>query len=151
MKQIKLTQDHLGRYTNGKEILNVCEDLEFEVDYKFKNNAEVYFIADNGTAKRKGAVKDNKFTIPCSFMRLGELEIKFEVISNDGVEEFTVEKLIVMKENEEIRTIPEIEQMKEIINNYSNIVEALERKNEILTKLVGGLYDTDIKVGGDNE
>ena len=142
MKQIKLTQNHLGKYTNGKEILNVCEDLEFEVDYKFKNNAEVYFIANNGTAQRKGAVKDNKFTIPCSFMRLGDLELKFEVISNDGIEEFSVEKLIVMEENKEIKTIPEIEQMKEEINNYSKLVEKLERefeklerKNEILTKL----------------
>lgn len=158
MKQIKLTQGGIGKYKNGKEVLNICEDLDFDIDYKFNKNSEVYFIADNGVAIKKGAVKNNKFTIPCSFLRLGDLGLKFEIVSNDGIEEFTVEKLIIMKENDVIKIIPEIEEMKETIKNYSNLVNSLEdlvgsleRKCEILTKLVGGLYDTEIKVGNDDE
>lgn len=146
MKHIKL-EGNVGKYTDGKEALNICDDMEFQIDYRFDKNDEVYYIADNGVISRKGRVIDNKFILPCSFVNVGNLKLKIIVSSINKNKEFTVEDLIVMTDNGEFKTIPEIVKMREEINNYSKLVESLERKNEILTKLVGGLYNTDIKVG----
>ena len=150
MKHIKFI-GNAGRYVENREHLNVSEDLEFEIDYKFKPNAEVYYIANNGNATRKELIKDNKFTIPVSFLRLGKLSIKIEEVSNDKVNEYVVEDLLILQNNDKIETIPEVDKLKEEIAVYSKLVEKLERQNEILTKLVGGLYDTEIKVGDQDE
>ena len=152
MKYIKLDNNHVGKYTNGKEILNICdEDLEFQIDYNFNKNAEVYFVADNGIIMRKGRINNNKFVLPCSFLNIGRLKLKIIVSSLERNEEFSIEDLIVMAENGEFKAIPEIVKMNETIENYSKIINSLERKCQILTKLVGGLYDTDMKEGEGNE
>ena len=153
MKHIKLEKG-VGKYTDGKEVINICENLEFQVDYNFDKQSEVYFVADNGIIQKKGRIENNKFSLPCSFLNVGDLKLKIIVSSIDKNEEFKIEDLSIVIENGECKTIPEIvimqdkiDGMKEEINNYSKLVEKLERKNEILTKLVGGLYDTDIKAG----
>lgn len=149
MKHIELLEK-TGRYTNGKEYLNLGENLEFEINKTF-DGKEVYFIANNGVATRKGKVEKGKFVIPVSFLRLGKLSLKIEVVSAEKVKEYAVEDLLIMEISDKIVTIPEVDKLKEQIETYSKLVEKLERQNEILTKLVGGLYDTEIKVGDQDE
>lgn len=149
MKHIALL-GRTGKYTDGKEYLKVSEDLEFEIDKTFKNS-EVYYIANNGVSTRKGKVNDNKFSIPVSFLRLGSLSIKIEVVSNENAEEYIVEDLLIMEIGDRIETIPEVDKLKAQVETYSKLVDKLQRKNEILTKLVGGLYDTEIKVDNRDE
>lgn len=152
MKNIKLSAvNHTGKYSNGKEQLIVCEDLDFYIDYRFGANSKVYYIADNGSSIRKDVVNDNKFSIPFEFIKTGKLSLKIEEIRNNNCQSFTVEDLLIMQNNNKIETIPEIDKLKQEIEQYSTLVKQLERKNEILVKLVGGLYDTDIKVGETNE
>lgn len=150
MKNIKFI-GKIGKYTNGKEYLNVAEDLEFTIDHSFKKNAEIYFVANNGVAVKKGKIKDNEFKLPISYLRLGKLSLKIEEVTNEGVEVYTVEDLIIMTNDNKIETIPEVDKLKEEIETYSKLVNKLERQNEILTKLVGGLYDTEIKVGNEDD
>ena len=149
MKHVELL-GRSGKYTNGKEYLKVTEDLEFDIDKTF-NNSEVYYIANNGVATRKGKIVNNKFSLPVSFLRLGNLSIKIEVVSNENAEEYIVEDLLIMEIGDKIETIPEVDKLKEQVKEYSKLVDKLQRQNEILTKLVGGLYDTEIKVDNENE
>lgn len=148
MKHIKI-RSGIGKYTNGREYVNISEDLDFEIEYSFKPQAEVYYVANNGHTKMKGLIKDNKFTIPFEFLRLGKLMLKIEEVSNGNINEFAIEDLVIQEIEDKIESIPEVDKLKAEIEIYSNLVKKLERQNEILTKLVGGLYNTEIKVDVD--
>lgn len=146
-KQIKLYSQY-GKYIQEKEFLNIKESLEIELLYNFNSEEEVYYIANNGTSTIKGLVKDNKFEIPTSFLKVGSLAIKIEVISGEQVKHtFTCENLLIKENNNKIYTIPEVDSLKQEINQYSEVVKKLNEKCDILTRLVGGLYETNIKVG----
>lgn len=146
-KQIKLYSQY-GKYIQAKEFLNIKENLEIELLYNFESGVEVYYIANNGTSTKKGLVQNNKFEIPTSFLKVGSLSIKIEVVSGEEVKHtFTCENLLIKENDNKIYTIPEVDTLKQEIAKYTEVVNKLNEKCDILTKLVGGLYETDIKVG----
>ena len=96
------------------------------------------FTADNGKDKKTGTIKGKQFTLPATFVKVGKISLKVEVIVLNEVEKIIlVEDLIVREHDFTIEVIPEVKALREL-------VEQLNEKCDILTKLVGGLYDINL-------
>lgn len=138
MKKIKLFSN-TGEWLENKEFLNVREDLEIEILYDFDKNAEVYYLADNGTKQFKGLIVDNKFKIETKHLKKGNLKLKVVVVRAERpTQEFVIEGLNITEIDKEIYTIPEIVRMQEE-------VKELTTKYKRLLELVATLYN--VKVG----
>ena len=141
--EIKL-YDNYGKFKNGKERVRVDEDFEFEIDTNIKDT--LIYVANNGKETKKGLVKDNKFELARHFIKVGKLSIKIEQVKDNRVAKtFIVEDMLIAESDNGVYTIPEVEVLKDKINEYSALVESLKVQVEILTKLTAGLYNTEIK------
>ena len=146
-KKIKL-HGSVGSYVEGKEQLRLDEDFEFELQTDISET--MYFVANNGKETIKGLVKDREFTLPRHFIKVGELSVKIEQIKDNRVARtFIVEDLQIIELDGAIYSVPEIESLRVKINQYSKLVDNLEVQVKMLTKLVAGLYNTEIKVGNE--
>ena len=141
--KIKL-YDQYGKFVDGKERVRVDEDFEFGLETEIKDT--LYYVANNGKETKKGLVKDNKFELPRHFIKVGKLSIKIEQVKDNRVAKtFIVEDMLITESDNGVYTIPEVEVLKDKINEYSALVESLKVQVEILTKLTAGLYNTEIK------
>lgn len=148
--QIRVEQN-IGKFVEEPAYINLEQDVDFEIiNYEFHESTDVYFIANNGTEKVKGLVKDNKFVLPRNFVKFGAIKIKFEVY-HDTIRTNTivVEDLIVKEIDEKVVAIPEIVEMRELIKENNALVSELSNKFDALMKLINVEYE--IKEGTDND
>lgn len=142
-KTIKLYGNN-GSYIEGSEQIRLDEDFEFVIDTNITD--QMFYVANNGKETRKELIVNNKFTLPRHFIKVGELSIKVEQIHDNRVAKtFIVDKLIIKEGEDVIYSIPEVESLKNKIAQYSKLVDDLEVQVMTLTKLVAGLYNTEIK------
>ena len=143
-KKIKLYYN-IGRYEQCNKYIKIDEPITFNIEYEVPSGAILYYVASNGKETKRGIVENNKYILPASFVKVGKISQKIEVvILGEVVKTFTVEDLIIYENDNRINSIPEIDKLKELVSK-------LDEKCDVLTKLVGGIYDLDIKIGGENE
>lgn len=138
MERRIIIKNDVGKYDGNNEQIRVEEDLVLHVDYDCPSDIVLMFTADNGKDKKTGTIKDKTITLPATFVKVGKISLKVEVIVLNEVEKtILVEDLIIREHNSIIEVIPEVKALKEL-------VEQLNEKCDVLTKLVGGLYDLDL-------
>lgn len=150
-KTIKLYQ-HIGKYQETKEYIKIDEDLELSFEYSLPKNANVFIYLNNGQCSIKKLLKDKTIIIDKNFIKIGTLKIKVEAfINNKLIQTFVCEDLLIIEDKDIIYTIPEIEQYKDIVNEYKAKTEFLQKEYKKLAKLVSGLCNINLKVGDKNE
>lgn len=133
-----IIKNDVGRYEGNAEQIRIEEDLTIEFDYKCPDDYVLIYTADNGKDKKTGTIKDKQITLPAAFVKVGKISIKVEVIVLNEVEKtILVEDLIITEHDNKIELIPQVKVL-------TDLVEKLNDKVDILTKLVGGLYDLDL-------
>ena len=138
MERRIIVNGNVGKYDGNNEQIRVEEDLTIHLDYECPSDYVLMFTADNGKDKKTGTIKDKQFTLPATFVKVGKISLKVEVIVLNEVEKtILVEDLIVREHDFIIEVIPEVKALNEL-------VEKLNEKCDILTKLVGGLYDINL-------
>ena len=138
MERKIVIKNNVGKYDGSNEQIRVEEDLIIHVEYQRPSDYVLMYTADNGKDKKTGTIKDNTITLPATFVKVGKISLKVEVIVfNEVAKTIPVEDLIIREHNSIIEVIPEVKALKEL-------VEQLNDKCDVLTKLVGGLYDLDL-------
>ena len=133
-----IVKNDVGQYEGNNEQIRIEEDLVIELDYKCPSDYVLIYTADNGRDKKTGTVKGKQITLPATFVKVGKISLKVEVIVLNEVEKtILVEDLLVKEHDCKIELIPQVKAL-------SDLVEQLSEKCDILTKLVGGLYDLDL-------
>ena len=144
MKEIEIING-IGKYVNGNEHIKLNEELKIKVNFGKKVD-KAFFIAYNNYEKIKGAIKeDGTFSLPINFVKLGKLQLTIEerplfseVITTQ------VEDLLVKELDSKIETIPQIEELKQIVAEYTKIVEDLQEKYDTVLKLISTSYDVGV-------
>lgn len=144
IKEIRLYSNGFGKYNDNVYQL-IDEDLTFKISYSNINGATIYFVADNGKESKKGVAVDNQFVIEKEFIKIGKLKIRIEIVVNSVIiKKYIVEDLIIKEIDGEIKSIPEIENMRIEINDMRERIIETNKNVETLTKLVSALYNKDI-------
>lgn len=144
IKEIRLYSNGFGKYNDNVYQL-IDEDLTFKISYSNINGATIYFIADNGKETKKGVAVDNQFVLERQFIKIGKLKIKIEIVVNGNIiKKHIIEDLIIKEIDGEIKSIPEIENMRIEINDMRGKIIETNKNVETLTKLVSALYNKDI-------
>ena len=150
-KFIKLFQ-HIGKYQESKEYIKLDEDLEINLICNLPKNANVYISMFNGVENKRFLLKNRQFIINKEFIKIGKLQIRVDVvISNQIVQKFVCEDLLVVEDDNVVYTIPEIEEYKNIVNSYIEKTNKLQDNYDKLAKLVSGLCNINLKVGDKHE
>ena len=141
MKEIEIING-IGKYVNGNEHIKLNEELKIKVKFD-KIVDKTFFIAYNNYEKIKGAVKeDGTFSLPVNFIKLGKLKLAIEERPLYGMPKTTqVEDLIIRETDSKVQSIPQIEELKEIVAKYTEIVEDLNEKYDTILKLISTSYD----------
>lgn len=133
-----IIKSDVGRYEGNNEQIRIEEDLTIEFEYNCPSDYVLIYTADNGKDKKTGTIKDKQITLPATFVKVGKISLKVEVIVLNEVEKtILVEDLIITEHDNKIELIPQVKVL-------TDLVEKLNEKVDILTKLVGGLYDLDL-------
>lgn len=144
IKEIRLYSNGFGKYNDNVSQL-IDEDLTFKISYSNINGATIYFVADNGKESKKGVAVDNQFVIEKEFIKIGKLKIRIDIVVNSVIiKKYIVEDLIIKEIDGEIKSIPEIENMRIEINDMRERIIETNKNVETLTKLVSALYNKDI-------
>lgn len=144
IKEIRLYSNGFGKYNDNVYQL-IDEDLTFKINYSNINGATIYFVADNGKESKKGVAVDNQFVIEKEFIKIGKLKIRIDIVVNSVIiKKYIVEDLIIKEIDGEIKSIPEIENMRIEINDMRERIIETNKNVETLTKLVSALYNKDI-------
>lgn len=144
IKEIRLYSNGFGKYNDNVYQL-IDEDLTFKISYSNINGATIYFTADNGKETKNGVAIDNQFVIEKEFIKIGKLKIRIDIVVNSVIiKKYIVEDLIIKEIDGEIKSIPEIENMRIEINDMRERIIETNKNVETLTKLVSALYNKDI-------
>lgn len=144
IKEIRLYSNGFGKYNDNVYQL-IDEDLTFKINYSNINGATIYFVADNGKESKKGVAVDNQFILERQFIKIGKLKIRIDIVVNGNiVKKHIIEDLIIKEIDGEIKSIPEIENMRIEINDMRERIIETNKNVETLTKLVSALYNKDI-------
>lgn len=146
MKEINLF-NHIGIFNFGGYNLFEDGDLEIAIFGNNVKNSTIEILADNGLEQRRFACKDNIMVIPKDFVRVGVLKIKINVLLNGRVVKvYTCEDLIVIKDEEEFKAIPEMvvlrNENREIKAKLDEVLKSVDK----LTTLVSQLYGINVEV-----
>ena len=143
MKEIEIING-IGKYVGGNEHIKLNEELKIKVNFGRKVD-KAFFIAYNNYEKIKGAIKeDGTFSLPINFVKLGNLKLAIEERPVcDMVRTTQVEDLLVKETESQVQTIPQIEELKEIVAKYTEIVEDLNEKYDTILKLISASYDVE--------
>lgn len=145
-KQIKLFNNY-GIWEEGKDVLKESENLVVVFDYEIPEKTSLFVTISNGMDTIQGSVKNSEIIINNSFLKAGNLKFKVDLLlKGQVIKEYKVEDLIVKEIDGEIKVIPQIEEMKQCIEdtkkmleeNLSDInkkVELLESKLDFFIKL----------------
>lgn len=144
IKEIRLYSNGFGKYNDNVYQL-IDEDLTFKISYSNINGATIYFVADNGKESKKGVAVDNQFVLERQFIKIGKLKIRIDIVVNGNIiKKHIIEDLIIKEVDGEIKSIPEIENMRIEINDMRKRIIETNKNVETLTKLVSALYNKDI-------
>lgn len=144
IKEIRLYSNGFGKYNDNVYQL-IDEDLTFKINYSNINGATIYFVADNGKESKKGVAVDNQFVLERQFIKIGKLKIRIDIVVNGNIiKKHIIEDLIIKEIDGEIKSIPEIENMRIEINDMRERIIETNKNVETLTKLVSALYNKDI-------
>lgn len=143
MKEIEIING-IGKYVGGNEHIKLNEELKIKVNFNKKVDKQ-FFIAYNGYEKIRGKIKeDGTFVLPVNFIKLGKIKLVIEERPLYGMPKTTqVEDLIVKEIEGQMQTIPQIEELKEIVAKYTEIVEDLNEKYDTILKLISASYDVE--------
>lgn len=113
----------------------INEPLKVKPTFVKINGATNFVYIENGNLNEKTTFKDT-FIIDKKFMFVGKLKVKIEIMLNGViVANYECEDLILKQDNG-IRAIPEIEDLKAQIKNQNKIIDNLSKEIETLHKLV---------------
>lgn len=144
VKEINLYQN-FGKYVDGNIYPLTDENLTIKVNHSKIDGEQMFFIMKNDKESKKGIILNDEFIINRDFLRIGKLSIKIEiVILGNVVKTYKVEDLIIKEINGEIKSIPEIDNMRIEINDMRERIIETNKNVETLTKLVSALYNKDI-------
>lgn len=144
VKEINLYQN-FGKYVDGNIYPLTDENLIIKVNHSKIDGEQMFFIMKNDKESKKGIILNDEFIINRDFLRIGKLSIKIEiVILGNVVKTYKVEDLIIKEINGEIKSIPEIDNMRIEINDMRERLIETNKNVETLTKLVSALYNKDI-------
>ena len=143
MKEIEIING-IGKYVGSNEHIKLNEELKIRVNFNEKVDKQ-FFIAYNGYEKIRGEIKkDGTFVLPVNFIKLGKIKLVIEERPLYGMPKTTqVEDLLVKEIEGQIQTIPQIEELKEIVAKYTEIVEDLNEKYDTILKLISASYDVE--------
>jgi len=134
-KQIKLFYNY-GKFIDGSKIISVGENIDFTLDYEKPPGSTLYYCVSNGSLTRKGKIENNKFSIDADFIKLGRLSLKIEIKFNGNIiKTFNVEDLIIQELNEQIKAIPQLEEMENKIKDLTEKVETLTKRLDFFVNL----------------
>lgn len=145
-KKISL-HSHIG-LLNFK-MYNIYEDgdLELTIDGNNINNSKIEVIVDNGQSQKRFMCDSNTVKISKSFIRVGVLKIKINIILNRAVvKSYTCEDLIVTDTKEGFVAIPEMEKLRQDNIVLMDKLDKTQKSVKKLTELVGRLYGINLKV-----
>ena len=149
IKIIKLLHGR-GTFIDKNEYIKIDEDLQINLILNNINNSKIQVKIFNGLTSKKFNIENNKFVIDKDFIKVGSLKIEIYVfLNNTKIQTYICEDLIVIENDNDFKVIPEIEDLKNKINEHIKIEKELIEKVDKLQKLVSGLYG--FKVGDKNE
>lgn len=139
-----------GTFIDKNEYIKIDEDLQINLILNNINNSKIQVKIFNGLTSKKFNIENNKFIIDKDFIKIGSLKIEVYVfLNNTKIQTYICEDLIIIENDDDFKVIPEIEDLKNKINEHIKIEKELIEKVDKLQKLVGGLYG--FKVGDKNE
>lgn len=134
-KTIKLFYN-FGKYLENNKIINVGENIDFTIDYEKPPGSTLYYCASNGSIIRKGKIENNKFSIDADFIKLARLSLKIEVEFNGTIiKTFNIEDLIIQELNEQIKAIPQLEEIENKIKDLTEKVEVATKRLDFFVNL----------------
>lgn len=149
IKIIKLLHGR-GTFIDKNEYIKIDEDLQINLILNNINNSKIQVKIFNGLTSKKFNIENNKFIIDKDFIKVGSLKIEIYVfLNNTKIQTYICEDLIIIENDNDFKVIPEIEDLKNKINEHIKIEKELIEKVDKLQKLVSGLYG--FKVGDENE
>lgn len=149
IKIIKLLHGR-GTFIDKNEYIKIDEDLQINLILNNINNSKIQVKIFNGLTSKKFNIENNKFIIDKDFIKVGSLKIEIYVfLNNTKIQTYICEDLIIIENDNDFKVIPEIEDLKNKINEHIKIEKELIEKVDKLQKLVSGLYG--FKVGDKNE
>lgn len=117
-------------------------EIYHKLNPKFKLLAQI--LSEENQKLKNIEIINNTFIIPYTGI---EHQIKIEILcflEDKLIKEIPCDTLIVCEKNNEIVLVPEIEELKSIIEDYKAKFEELSRKVDLLIKLEGATYKTDL-------
>lgn len=143
MKEIEIING-IGKYVGGNEHIKLNEELKIKVNFNQKVDKAI-FIAYNNYEKIKGVInEDGTFKLPINFIKLGKLKLVIEepqLYSNPIITQ--VEDLIIKETESKVQSIPQIEELKEIVADCVEKVNDLNEKYDTILKLISTSYDME--------
>ena len=145
-KQIILGKGY-GTYSDRATlVLADKEDLTIEVVNG--ENVDLYYVANNGTKEIKGKITGGKFEIPRDFIKIGELRLKIDgMVGENKVCGYSIENLLISEILGKIETMPQVENLLNKIEAYTDKINEFIDKVEKLMQLTKILCDIDTNMG----
>jgi hypothetical protein len=150
-KKISL-HSHIGILNFSKYNIFEDGDLELVIDGNNITNSKIEVVVDNGTSQKRYACKTNVVVIDKSFIKVGILKIKVNILVNGMLaRSYQCEDLIITDTKDEFVAIPEMQKLRDETKAVSNKMDEVLDKFSILEDLVSRLYGINVKVGDKDE
>ena len=141
-KTLQLYQK-FGKFDETAQVLDNEEDIVVAIKWEQLKGSRVEAVIND---KYVLPVRNNKFTINRSILKVGAVTIAINVYVNDIlVKTFSCEELYVRETERTFEVIPELEALRNEVKSYNDKVNTLQLEVERLTELVSALYGFDVK------
>lgn len=150
-KKISL-HSHIGVLNFSKYNIFEDGDLELTIDGNNITNSRMEVVVDNGISQKRYACKSNVVIIDKSFIKVGVLKIKINILLNGiVVRSYQCEDLIITDTKDEFVAIPEMQKLRDENKALSEKLDKVLNEFSVLQNLVSRLYGINVKVGDKDE
>ena len=102
---------------------------------KIDNKYDIYIVFKNGSSIERRKIV-NSFIVPSEVFKTGVLETNVEIFYKGMlVKRIPCDKLIIQEINNELKAIPEIERLKNIIEEQNKKIEELSNRLDFFIRL----------------
>ena len=147
IKTIKLLQT-FGKYEDNSPFL-ICENDNLIFEFKhFENlkNRSLFITLTNADITKSCKIIDNKITVDQDLIFNGVLSGKIDVMKEgDIINSYNLEPLILKTVANTLSAVPEIEDLKKVIAEYTAKVDDYMTITKKLKKIVSGLCNLEEK------
>lgn len=145
-KQIVLGKGY-GTYSD-RATLVLADKENLTIEVINGENVDLYYTANNGKSEMKGKIIDRHFEIPREFIKIGELRLKIDgMVGENKVCEYSVENLLISEISGKIEAIPQVENLLNKVEAYTEKMNEFIDKVEKLMQLTKILCDIDANIG----